>query len=633
MRNVVVLVFGLIIALGLGPAGCCPRARCPAPQKAQVEVPPPQPQPPARRALVEKEESRAWPFSCEAGMEIIRRQVEAHIHLTELLGWYTRTRGEKPMGSVLFVGREQLISRRTLAYVNQCLKEERDPESRRAAEHLRDYLAMTYIERRTAQESDAIAAAEIGATEKLSFSKEPVGYAQLPVLLSREKDPRRRTEISTALSRIWQRVLNPLYMKRHTRSQELAQWMGFPSYVALSEQARRVDLPALLRQGAAFMQLSEPRFREILGTVAKENGVLPEKLRRADHARIFRAPKVEAHMPDVLMIPAFKHFLGGIGLEMSTQAGTAILVDDALHPKKNPRAACFPLDPPADVRITVKPVGGLVSWATFFHEGGHAMHFAWTTTPRVEFKQLGSYGFTEAVAELFARVWEEPAWLERYATFVREVNAGRHGDLLPKGTRVRGVPPLTRPLMAYIIRNRVAYNLYLARRYGWAKLVYETVLYGGPEGYLKGVYQGQISDRALLYREIFARAYGYPLDEGDGGQYLADVDPFLYAADYARAFLLADLLHEVLREKFGEGWMTSAKVGPFLKGLFAQGNRDTAEEVAKRLGHSLTYAPTMARVERLLGAAEVLSGRKPAPGRTAVPCKPTDSAARCKVEY
>lgn len=624
----------LTVLAALGLASCCTATKCPTcPKPRVVEVPPPQPEPP--RVRVKTEGPRAWPFSCAKGLEIIRRQVEAHIHLTELLGWYTRTRGEKPMQKVLFVGKEQLVSRRTLAFLNQCLAEQKDAADKKATEFLRDYLAMAYVERQTAEQDDQLAAAEIGATASLSFEKRPVPYTQLPVLLSREKDPKRRSEIAAAMAKVQRSALNPLLMKKLTRGQELAQWMGYASYVALSEQARRVNLAALIKLGADFVAKSEGTFQALMGQVAKENGVPLARFRRADHARVFRAAKIERHLPDALMVPAFRHFLAGIGLDMRTAAGTEILVDDEMHPKKNPRAACFTLDPPRDVRITVKPVGGLVSWTTFFHEGGHALHFAWATTPRVEFKQLGSYSFTEAVAELFARAWEEPAWLERYAAFVRDVGRGKHRELFPKGARVRGVPVLTKPLMAYLIRNRLAYNLYLARRYGWAKLIYETALQGGPEAYLKGAYSGQTSDRMALYREIFGKAYGYQLDEGDAEGYLADVDPFFYAADYTRAFLLADLLHEVLRAKFGAAWFANPQVGPFLKGLFAHGNRFGAEEVARQLGHALDYRATLDRVKRLSEAAATLEGRRAGKGgKGAAPCKPKGpKPGKCKADY
>lgn len=637
------IVLSLMALLGAGAlasgalaSGCCTSPKCPTCARPRVVEPPPQPQPP-RRVHVRTRAPRAWPFACKKGLAIVRRQLRAHIHLSELLGWYTRTQGEASMQKVLFVGREQLISRRTLAYLKECLAEAKAPVERRSIEYMRDYIAMAYIDRRTAALEDDIAAAAIGAKARLSWKKTPVAYRQLPVLLSGEKSPKRRAEIAGKMAEIQQNVLNPLLQKLVMRSQELAQWMGYPSYVALSAQVRRVDLARQIRLGARFVKKSQPLFQTIMTQVAKENlGVPLAKLRRADHARLFRAAKVERQLPRQLMIPAFRYFLAGIGLNMTTAAKTRIRVDDTLRPKKNPRAACFPLVVPSDIRISVKPVGGLASWVTFFHEGGHALHFAWTTTPRFAFQQLGSNGFTEAMAELFARAWEEPAWLERYTRFVREVNRGKHRDLLPKGARIRRVPTLSKRLRGYLIRNRLAYNLYLARRYGWAKLIYETALYGGPESLYRAAYKGPTSDRRTLYGALFSKAYGYPLTRQDTARYLADVDPFFYSADYARAFQLADLLHEHLRAKFGPAWFSNPKVGAYLKTLWATGNKLTPEELARRLGKTLDYSASLARLGRLWAAAEVLSGHRKAPRKGAhrKPCRPTPhKPGKCKAPY
>ncbi len=617
-------------------SGCCTAPKCPTCARTQprVVVPPPQPDAP-RRIHARAQTRRAWPYTCERGLAMIRRQLKAFIHLSELLGWYTRTQGEKSLKKVLFVGREQLISRRTLAFIKQCLPQLTQEVDRRDAEYLRDYIAMAYIDRKTAALDDDIAAAALGATAKLPWRRTPVAYRQLPVLLSQEKRARRRVQIVAAMTKIRREVLNPLLMKKLVRAQELAQWMGYTSYVQLSVQARHVDLPALIKLGAAFMTESEPLFKQIMGQVAKENlGIPLAKVHRADHARIFRAVKVERQLPQALMIPAFKYFLRGIGLDMTTAAKTTIVVNDSMNPKKNPRAACFPLVVPSDIRISVKPVGGLTSWVTLFHEGGHAVHFAWTTTPRFAFQQLGSYSLTEAMAELFARVWEEPKWLARYTGFVKAVNRGKHRALLPKGVRVRRVPVLSRKLQGYVIRNRLAYNLYLARRYGWAKLLYETVLYGGPEAWVKAVYKGQISNRRDLYKTLFTRAYGYALTDADASRYLTDVDPFFYAADYARAFQLADLLHEHLRARFGKDWYTNPKVGAYLKTLWAGGDRYTANEIARKLGKRLDWQASMARLKRLYAAAEALSGRKAPKAHHAAGCKPkANKPGKCKAPY
>lgn len=640
-------IFPALLAALLGsPTACCPPKTCPVCPTSRRVVEPPPATAPRRRAEVQQ-----WNLErCREMIGLMARQAAAHYRLTELTTWYVRTRGERSVRETLFVGREQLFSRKVLSWIAACLPKLADPLERRAAEHLRGYLAMSYVERRTAPLDDAIAAARIGATAKLPFLKSKVRYRDLPVLLSREKNAQRRAAISAAISRVQRRVLNPLLLKRLLRTHELAQWMKYRSYVQLSTRIRRVDLAPLIRLGDGFVRRTEAQNKRLLARVVQESLGKPFKqFRRADHARVFRAARVERHLPQALMIPAFRYFLQGIGLDMRTAAGTAIVVDDAMHPRKNPRAACFTIQVPADIRITVKPVGGLISWATLFHEGGHALHFAWTTTRRFAFRQLGSNSATEAFAELFARVWEEPEWLRRYQRFVREVNRGRHRELLGPGKRPRGVPVLTKKLMGYLIRHRLAYNLYLARRYGWAKLIYESVLHGGQPSLFQGVYSGQVSDRRKLYKTLFSRAYGYALGAADADGYLSDVDPFFYAADYARAFILADMLHEHLRAKFGPAWFSNKSVGPYLKTLWAAGNRYTAEEIAKRIGYdSFDYAATRKRLERLLGAAHHLTtGRAlkkdaPAPPghrsrprrrpRRPPPCVPVPSQpGRCKI--
>ncbi len=632
----VLLVLGVISA---PLQGCAGQPKCPVCPRPSVHEPPPPPPPPTRRRATVKQP--AWPMSCAVGMPLLARQAAAHLHLVELLAWFSHTRGERSYKRTLFVGRERLISRRTLAFIKQCISEEKDPTARLAYRYLRGYLATAYIERKTASLDDQLSAAELGATVKLPWLAARVPYRNLPVLLVKEKKPARRLAINQAMADVRRRVLNPLLIKKLVRSQELAQWMGYRSYVDLSSQVRQVKLGPLITLGARFVRDSQPLFDKLMASVAKESlGVPLSRLKRSDHGRLFAAPKVRRQLPDKLMLPTFKYFLQGIGLDTTTAAGTRILIDDSMGPKKRYRAACYPLVVPSDIRVAVKPAGGLSAWVTLFHEGGHALHFAWTKTRRWEFQQLGSLSLTEAFAELFARAWEDPAWLKRYAGFIREVRRGKHRKGLTKGLgRVR-VRPLGRRLMGYLVRSRLAYNLYLARRYGWAKLIYEVALEGGSPKLFSSVYRGQTADRRKLYRTLFQQAYGYKLNEDDADRYLSDVDPFFYSADYARAFMLADILHEHLRKKFGRDWYSNKKVGPYLKSLWADGNRYTAEQIAARLSVPLDYTASLARLKRLYQEAEVLSGRKPARPRARrvgrhpgprKPCKPRRGAVKCKI--
>jgi hypothetical protein len=585
-----------------------------------------------------------------------RKMAQALVREQELLGWHTRTRGERSIIESTYAGREQYLSRKALAMLDAYLQKltgRASQSERREVEYLRDFLAMEYIGRKTASLIDKLHDLASRAKVKLPWSQNPVSFRELMVLLSQTKNPDKRKRIQKARAEVYAKTLNPVYLAKANKEHELAQWMGYPSYFKLSEQVRRADIRKLLLKGNAFKSATDDFFSALMKKVVQET--LKKKLtemKRSDHLRLMRAPKVEKFFPRQLMLPAFEYFLASIGLDLKTASGDRITIDDAMHPQKNPRAACFPIEVPADIRITVKPKGGLESWATLFHEGGHALHFAWTKEKRFAFKQLGNNTVTEAFAELFARIWAEPAWLEHYTRFVRNRNrrppkpsavrqkleqdphyiiARRIGMILPRrNLRPRRVPLMRKADQRYVIRHRLAWDMYLYRRYGWAKLIYESSLHGADQQVWQGVFGGDISDRRKLYGKLFSEAYGYTLDPVDTAGYLADVDPFFYAADYARAFMGADMLIEHLRRKFGKRWFTKKAVGAYLKTLWAKGKRWSGAELARQLGYeNLTYAASEARVKRL-GVAAGLKVRTQASGSRTRPRARTRTRTRTR---
>jgi hypothetical protein len=70
-------------------------------------------------------------------------------------------------------------------------------------------------------------------------------------------------------------------------------------------------------------------------------------------------------------------------------------------------------------------MGGPDDWHAFFHEAGHAEHFAHVSPDLpVEFKRLGDNSVTEGWAMLFEHLVDDPAWLSKRLDFARP-------DLLP----------------------------------------------------------------------------------------------------------------------------------------------------------------------------------------------------------
>lgn len=524
----------------------------------------------------------------------LREEASAVLLIQSVLSWYTRIVGEPAIAAETYKGHEKLFSVESVKLVAQALAGEKDPERRRALQFFKSYLASEYLNQHLAHFDDEEQNAEIHATVKLPYSPELVPYKQLDLLAAAEKDASRRVAIEAARAKVWKDSLNPILEKKEREAQKLARDLGYASYVDFAQEYRLVDLKPLIAESDRFRAKTDALYAELLAEQAeKQLGLKVAQLHRADIGRLRKMPGFEKFFPKELMIPAFQHFLAGMGLDMKTVAGTDIVVDDALHPQKEPRAACFSIRVPSDVRISVKPVGGVDDFVTFFHEGGHALHYANATTTSWELQQLGPYALTEALAETFGHAWDDPAWLRRYREFVKGWNAAHKTQYAV----------MTDADMTALVRARIFEELYFLRRYGAAKLIYESALHGGDPALWKAVWPGPANNLMNLYRDLFGRAYGFALTDEDALRFRTDVDDLFYAADYMRAFGLANLIHEGLRGRFGDDWYGSKDAGAFFKKeLFAGANKLQPDEVAKLFGQpGFTLAPSEARYARLLG--------------------------------
>ncbi len=521
-----------------------------------------------------------------------RAEAEALVLIQQTLQWYTATVGETSIQAETYLGHDRLFSKDTIARVRKAAKEPGiSADERRAREYFQAYLAGEFLAQSTAKFDDRAQNAALQATVRLPWMKDPVPYKQLDLLVAEEKDAGRRAEIEKARAEIWRTVMNPILVEKETTAQRLARELGYRSYVELSEESRRAKLRPFMVEGKRFLDATDGMFHELLQEVSpRELGIPASQLRRSDFSRLFKGARHERFFPADIAVPAFRSFLGGMGLGFKTVAGTEVRVDDALNPLKEPRAACWGIRVPSDVRINVKPIPGIDSLGTFFHEGGHAVMFANTTTKVWEFQQLGPGALTEGLGEVFRYAWADPVWLRRYRSFVQAHNTeAKRNDPLMSDQEIRE-----------LARLQLLYQLYYLRRYAYAKLVYESVLHAGSPSLWKGIYDRPTTDPMAVYREVFSNAYAVPLDESDALRFRTDVDDTFYSLDYARSFALAHLMSEGLRTRFGPDWYGSPEAGKLIKSLVAEGNKTEAEDVAKLFGVPFDLRPAEARIRRLV---------------------------------
>jgi len=246
-------------------------------------------------------------------------------------------------------------------------------------------------------------------------------------------------------------------------------------------------------------------------------------------------------------------------------AGGRIVFDVGEREGKRSRAFCSPVRVPEEVYLVLRPHGGQSDYNTFLHELGHALHFGYASPDYAfEFRWLGDNSVTESYAMLFDHRMQDAGWLRRYS----RLRTNRVGKFL---------------------RSAGLEELHFLRRY-CAKLIYEHSLYSG---------EVEWSSLPDLYVSLLTNATGFEYDPVDA---FVDVDPRYYSARYLRAWPLQSILNEQLTSRFDVDWFRNPSAGPWIAHeLFAQGQRENAEEIAARAGvEKLSFQPLIRKIEALL---------------------------------
>ena len=420
-------------------------------------------------------------------------------------------------------------------------------EPRRRAAHLLELAVSGYLGRACAAEEAALAARE--AELEIEVDGEAIAYRGAPIAQANESDPARRRRIEDARLAVLSEQLNPLHLRALERSHELIVGLGWPSYADAYAELHGFDLRELGEQTAAFLEatdgiypdLIEPELRSVLGFGLDET-------RRADLARFFRAPGLDAAFDGARLIPTFTEAMSGLGLDLDAQPN--IILDTEQRPTKTSRAYCAPVRVPQEVYLVVPRVGGREDFAALFHEGGHAQHYA-NMDPGlpVEYRYLGDNSLTESFAFLIEHIAENPQLLSDALA----------ADPDPVAAHVRAV------------------RLYFLRRY-CAKLAYELELHGPA---------ADLTRMPERYVELLGSATAIPWT---AESWLEDVDAGFYVAAYLRAWALEARWRDALRAQFGERWLREPAAGRWLAGLWREGQRLSADELlAATTGEELRF--------------------------------------------
>jgi hypothetical protein len=488
----------------------------------------------------------------------LRTEAKDLLHAQQALLWKAWTEGGAGQVAGLYDRHDALFGPASLAAVSRAAAAAKDPDEARALRYFHAYLLGEAVAKAVAPLTQQIAVLE--GTGRL---KEGGAYRDLPALLAREPTHARRVALVKGSLPVLAQ-LNALYQQKEQTTQETLTALGAGSYAEASSDLRQMDLPAVAKLAADTLDRTDALYTRAMGEAAHRELSLDLKdLRKADIPRFFHHVAVQSAFPAEQLLPRLKALLLGLGVDLTAMKN--LTIDDRALALKTPRAVCIPVEVPGDIRLSVKPLGGVDDYLQLFHETGHAVHFAYTKSPVWEFQQLGDNAVSEAYALLLEDRLEDPRYL---------AELGMTGELLSK-----------------YVRSAAVKKLYLLRRYA-AKVQYEQVWHAGDK------------DPRARYAELLGRAYGFPLEDADAASYLADHDDFFYSADYLRAFFLAAQLDQVLTQKFGDAWWHQAAAGDLLQSLWKEGNRLGPDEVAQQLGVTLDPGPLLATLEARLKEPE-----------------------------
>ena len=489
---------------------------------------------------------------------------EAHaLFQTEgALFWQRWTTGAGPMPASALAEHPALLKRQSLELLT--LAAAKHPQSKPLL-LLRQQISTLQIAREAGAEIDALERARA----QLAFQVEGQDRSErdLDRLLTDEPSAQKRALIALAEAKA-ARALVPLVMARDTAVEKALSTLNLGSWGALVERAHGMPVAALADLAEKTLAQTESVAATAVQSTAVRNiGVTADRLRRSDLARLVRAAPADAEFPTRRAWAATKEVLRELGVEPPE----ALRVDAEPSPSKGARPLALLVDPPLDVRLSLRPTGGFEEQRATLHEGARAVGGTLAPAQPWELLQLGDGAAAEGAAQLFEGLAGDPGWLR--AT-----------------TQLRGEP------LDDLVHTQAVRRLLSARRAA-ALVLFEVRRREGPR---------TAEAQAALYRRLLQRATFAVLSDDDAARWAVEADPFLHSA----VPLLGALLGAQLEKP---SWWKSPETAAALRKLWSGGRSMTATEAVRALGLTALDPAALAAAAAAQLAYLAPEGPPPAP--------------------
>ena len=432
------------------------------------------------------------------------------------LFWRRWTTGQGAQPATAAEGHGRLFEAASLQALAEEAQAAADPRDALALRLLHGQLATRAIARAAAAEADALDRARAQLAFTPAGSDKAEHERDLDRLLLDEPTANGRARLAVAEAKA-AAALEPLVAARDAAYEKARAALSLPSWDVLIEELHRAppaQLAALADRTLADTQ--DVAERAVAWAALRNLGSPADRVHRADLPRLLRLTSADPEFQPGQAFRVVGKLLAAIGAPQA--ALDKVGLDAEPRPGKGARPLALLIDPPADVRLSYRGVGGLDEQRAMLHEAARALGGALIDpAQRWELSQLGDGAAAEGIARLFEELAGSPSWLRA-------------------STKLRGEPlddlvhtQATRRLLA--LRRAAALVLFEVRRRE-----------GTPSS----------AELAKLYRGLLQRATFATFTDEDSRRWPLEADSFIRAAATLQGELLSAQLEIVLRREAGD---------------------------------------------------------------------------------
>ena len=253
-----------------------------------------------------------------------------------------------------------------------------------------------YFGRLTREHAEKLAGLE--AELEATVDGETVPFRMLRPEIANEPDRGRRQRLDAAMWEATEEHLNPVYEETVETVRGALPGLGASTYLELYA---RFGLDLKASPASAAPSSTRPRSCTSGSSTARcaTSSASGSTRRSAGTSSECSLGPVGRRLPSRQDGAGAAATLADLGIDLDAQSNVHLDIEQ--RPQKTPRAFCAPIEVPGKVMLVIQPIGGADDWRAFFHEAGHAEHFANTAADlEMEYRRLGDSAVTEGWAML-----------------------------------------------------------------------------------------------------------------------------------------------------------------------------------------------------------------------------------------